>query len=119
MDTVQEDNRTEGQDEKILKRERRIRLNYQWVVKNLPFLLFLSLLALLYIANGHYAVKNIRAINRTSTEVKELRWHYLDVKSDLMYRSKLSEVSKTVAPLGLKEIEAPPVIIQEKDKKYP
>ena len=35
-------------------------LNYQSVVKQVPFFLFLSLLAVIYIYNGHYANKTIR-----------------------------------------------------------
>ena len=47
-------------------------LNYQSVVKQVPFFLFLTLLAVVYIYNGHYADKTIRNINRTAKEVKEL-----------------------------------------------
>ncbi len=90
------------------KRDWRIRLNYEWMVRNLPFILFLASLALIYIANGHYAVKNMRAMNKTNQQLKELRWQYLQVKSDLMYRSKMSEVAKSLAPSGLKELTAPP-----------
>ncbi len=96
------------------RRDWRIRMNYNWIVKHLPFVLFLSLLALLYIANGHYAVKNIRQINKISKEVKELHWHYLDMKTDLMFRSKMSEVSRGVAPLGLQPPETPPITIPVK-----
>ncbi len=40
-------------------------LNYQSIVKQVPFFLFLALLAVLYIYNGHLADKTIRNINRT------------------------------------------------------
>ena len=99
------------------KKMKRFRLNYEWIVHRLPFILFLSLLALLYIANGHYADKNIREINKTRSELKELHWKYLNVKSDLMFRSKFSEVSKSVESLGLKELDAPPIIIAEDTTK--
>ncbi len=95
------------------KKDWRPRINYSWIVNNIPFLLFLFLLALLYIANGHYAVKAIREINSLQTEVKELHWHYLDRKTELMFRSKMSEVSDQVEPYGLKVSETPPLIIKE------
>ncbi|MGH2643444.1 MAG: FtsL-like putative cell division protein [Chitinophagaceae bacterium] len=99
------------------KRDWRPHINYEWVVKNLPFILFLSLIALLYIANGHYAVKNIREINKLSQEVKELNWRYIDAKSDLMSRSKMSEVSQGVSNNGLQVPLTPPLNIQSnKDK---
>lgn len=94
------------------KRDWRPHINYEWVVKNLPFILFLSLIALLYIANGHYAVKNIREINTLDKEVQELNWRYLNAKSDLMLRSKMSEVSQGVSNDGLIVPVTPPLNIQ-------
>src|SRR3954463_14568497 len=72
-------------------------LNYQAVVKQVPFFLFLALLAVIYIYNGHYADKTIRSINRTSREVKELQYEYIDLKSKVMGQSKQSELVKAVA----------------------
>ena len=90
------------------KREWRLRINYRALVTNMPFIFFLSALALVYIANSHLAEKKIRRINKLGREIKELRWEYLNVKSELMFRSKMSEVSKAVEPLGLKVLNNPP-----------
>jgi hypothetical protein len=87
-------------------------LNYQSVVKQVPFFLFLSGLAVLYIFNGHYADKTIRKINRISKEVKELKYEYIAVKSKLLYQSKQSELAKAVEPLGLKELLQTPVTLE-------
>ena len=93
-------------------------LNYQSLVKQVPFFLFLSALAVVYIYNGHYADKTIRNINRTAKEVKELQWEYKQVKSEVMFQSKQSELVKAVEPLGLKELtEAPVVLVSEQEKK--
>src|SRR5688572_26747028 len=86
-------------------------LNYQSVVKQVPFFLFLAVLAVIYIYNGHNADKTIRNINRTAKEVKELQWEYKTVKSEVMFRSKQSELAKAVAPLGLKELDQSPVVL--------
>ena len=88
-------------------------LNYQWVVKNFPFFLFLSLLAVVYIYNGHYADKTVRDINTVNRELDELNYEYKTLKSEVMFRSKQSELSKAVEPLGLKEIMVPPVILAD------
>lgn len=88
-------------------------LNYQSIVKQVPFFLFLAMLAVVYIFNGHYADKTIREINRTTKEVKELKYEYITVKSEVMFRSKPSELVKAVEPLGLKELAAPPVVLQD------
>jgi hypothetical protein len=101
------------------KKEWRLRINYKAIVQNMPFILFLSALALLYIANSHLAEKKIRRINKLGREIKELKWEYINVKSELMFRSKMSEVSKSVEPLGLKQLNAPPqkIVIQQAEKK--
>ena len=87
-------------------------LNYQSVVRQLPFFLFLTLLAVIYIYNGHKADKTIRNINRTAKEVKELQYEYKTVKSDVMFRSKQSELARAVQALGLKEMTEAPVVLK-------
>src|SRR5438876_8820310 len=88
-------------------------LNYQSIVKQVPFFLFLAMLAVLYIYNGHYADKTIRNINRTAKDVKELRYEYTAVKSEVMFQSKPSELVKAVEPLGLKELVLSPVVLKD------
>ncbi len=88
-------------------------LNYHAVVKQVPFFLFLALLAVIYIYNGHYADKTIRNINRTAKQVKELQYQYIDVKSKVMGQSKQSEVIKAVESLGLKELTGTPVVLKD------
>ncbi len=74
----------------------------------LPFLMFLCVLGMVYIANSHMAIKNIRNIDKLNKEVKELSWEYKSLKADLMFKSKLTEVAKKVDTLGIKELIAPP-----------
>lgn len=92
-------------------------LNYHSIVKQIPFFLFLTLLAVIYIHNGHYADNMIRAINKTGKEVKELKYEYKTVKSEVMFRSQESELAKAVEPLGLKELIVSPVILSDSVKK--
>lgn len=95
-------------------RRRGFRLfGHRWIVKNIPFFLFLSVLAVVYIYNGHYADKTIRNINKVSKELKELQYEYKTLKSEVMFRSKQSEMAKAVEPLGLKELTTPPVILAD------
>ena len=76
--------------------------------KNIPYLIFIAVIALVYIGNTYYAEKTFRQIERTKTELKELRFHYISAKSSLMYYSKLSEISKRVQQMGLEETTKPP-----------
>lgn len=95
----------------ITKKGKRLRLNYQLIVKNLPFILFLSVLAVVYIYNGHYSDKLIKSISRSNKELRELEYEYKTMKSEVMFRSKQTELAKAVEPLGLKELTKPPVIL--------
>ncbi len=99
--------------ERDLKLDWKRLLNYQSIVRQVPFFLFLTVLAVLYIYNGHYADKTIRNINNTAKEVKELQYEYKTVKSEVMFRSKQSELAKAVEPLGLKELVASPVVLKD------
>ena len=65
-------------------------LNYQSIVKQVPFFLFLALLAVIYIYNGHYADKTIRKINSTAKHLKEMEYEFKTVKRDVIFRSKES-----------------------------
>lgn len=86
-------------------------ISHKWVIKNIPFFLFLTLLAVLYIYNGHYADKLTFKINTTEKHIKELEYEYKTIKSEVIFRSKASELIKAVEPLGLKELTEPPVLL--------
>ncbi|MGZ3862894.1 MAG: FtsL-like putative cell division protein [Bacteroidia bacterium] len=86
-------------------------LSDEKVLKHIPFLLFLSVIAILYIANGYWADDKIRQVNKLTSRIKELRSEYISTKSDLMFVSKQSEVAKSAEKMGLKEPIAPPMKI--------
>jgi hypothetical protein len=88
-------------------------LSHRWLVKNIPFFLFLAALAVLYIYNGHYADNTIRRIGTTNRELKELEYEYKAIRGEVMFRSKQSELARAVAPIGLKELMAPPVVLTD------
>jgi hypothetical protein len=90
---------------------------YKWIVKNIPYFLFLSTLAVLYIFNGHFSDNTVKDINKTSNELKEMQYQYKSMKSELMFRSKQSELAKAVAPMGLKELVQPPVMLTDSTGK--
>ena len=103
----------EEKKDKDIKTTWKRRYSHQWMVKNIPFFLFLSLLAVLYIFNGHYSDKTIKDIAKTSKELKELQYEYKTLKSEVMFRSKQSELARAVAPLGLKELSQPPRVLKD------
>lgn len=87
--------------------------NSQWIVRNIPYFLFLAVLAILYIYNGHYSDNTIKDINKISKEIKELQYEYKTLKSEVMLQSKQSELLKAVAPLGLKPLTEPPYVLKD------
>lgn len=79
------------------------------VLQSLPYLLFLMVLGLFYIANTYYAEKTIIESDRLRTEIKELRYEFVTTRSALMQLSKQSEVAKRLEETGIKESRIPPV----------
>jgi hypothetical protein len=88
-------------------------IRYQWMLSNLPYFLFLAFLAVLYIYNGHYADRVVRDIGKTGKELKELQYEYKSLRSEVMFRSKQSELAKAMEPFGLKALASPPVVLND------
>ncbi|MBM3444447.1 MAG: hypothetical protein FJX83_05595 [Bacteroidetes bacterium] len=86
-------------------------INQAWLVRNVPFFLYVSVLAVLYIYNGHHAEKAIKDINKTSKELKNQQYEFKMVKSEWMFLTKQSEVVKAVEASGIKEILEPPIAL--------
>ncbi|MCA6470678.1 MAG: hypothetical protein IM591_09780 [Chitinophagaceae bacterium] len=89
----------------------------QWMLRQMPFFLFLSLLAILYIANGHYADQVIRKINLTQSEIKELQFNYKTLKSELMFKSGEEQMIQAATPLQLKVNDELPYRLSAPKKK--
>ena len=96
-----------------LKKDWRKLLYQRWIVKNIPFFLFVAVLTILYIANGHYSDKTIRKIDSLDKHLKEMEYESKTIKRDLKFRSKESKFVKEVEPKGLRELLAPPMQITD------
>ena len=83
-------------------------LSKEWVTGNLSYILYVALLAMIYIANTYYTEKKFKAIERTKIELKELRYEYITTKSILMFQGRQSEISKRAVIQGLHEAKMPP-----------
>lgn len=85
------------------------------ILKNVLFALFLGFLAMIYIANAHYAERNVREIQELRRELKEIRWYYMTLEAENMYKSRRSEIAKNVKGLGLEIAADKPqkIIIKE------
>ncbi len=88
------------------------------VIRQIPYILFLTLIAIIYIGNRYQAEKIVRESIVLNNEVKELRSEAITATSELMYISKQSEVAKLVKKKGLdlKEavVPAKKIVVNEK-----
>jgi len=89
-------------------------LTREVVIKQLPYIIFLTLLILIYIGNRYHAEKVVRKTVELQNEVRELRSEAITTSAELMFISKQSEVTKLVKRknLELEELEKPPKIIE-------
>lgn len=88
-------------------------LNYSSLVQQLPFILYLTALGVLYIYNGHWANKSIRLSQQAEKEIRELQYEYVSAKGELLARSKPSDVSRAVAAIGLKPLTRSPWVLTD------
>ncbi len=80
------------------------------VLDQLPFILFLTFIAVIYIGNRYHAEKILRETQKAHTELGEMRAESITTASQLMNISKQSVVARMVKEKGLelKEAVKPP-----------
>lgn len=83
-------------------------IRLELITSNLSFILFVAFLVLLYIANNHYAMKSIKKLNQSELQVKQLKWEYINLKSDLERKSQQSYIATRLQATGIKELKQPP-----------
>jgi len=92
-------------------------LKQKVIVRQLPFIIFIVVLAMLYIANRYHAEHLLRESTRLQEELNELRAESITVASELMFASRQSQVLKLIEEnnLGLKESRTPPKWVKMRD----
>lgn len=93
-------------------------LTYSKVMQNTLFVLFLLGIGIFHVFNTHSAERMVRNIARKEQKIKELRWEYTSVKSDMMFKSKQTELETQLAPYGLQPLVQPPYKIVVKKNEY-
>jgi len=92
----------------------------QLIIKQVPYILLLTFLALIYIGNRYHAEKIVRESTRLKKEIQELRAESISTSAELMYKSTKTQVLKAIKDknLGLEEPVVPPrKILVEKGRK--
>lgn len=107
---------TQTPDTKPKKRSRlKEALSFDSLVRHMPMVLLLTMLALIYIWNQHSAHRQMMELARIKKELQEYNWEFSTARKELNNRSMQSEVARLVAPMGLRELTTPPYKLSEQD----
>ena len=77
------------------------------VIKQLPFLLYVVFLLMVYISNTYIAEDMKLDIIKSNKILEERRVEYISIKSEITTRTKQSELSKKLGVKGIKETIEP------------
>ncbi|MEH0156805.1 FtsL-like putative cell division protein [Limibacter armeniacum] len=83
--------------------------------KYMPYLIFITFLGIIYIANTFRAEKLHHRINKMQKEVELMRVDYQTLKYDFINASKRSKIAEKVKKMGLIDSNKPPVVIEVDD----
>lgn len=75
--------------------------------KQLPFVVYITLLLMATITNTYIAEGKIRELTQTARRLNDLQVEYVQVKSAIMEASKQSVLAKKLAGTGIKEATEP------------
>jgi len=83
-------------------------LSAKKVDRYLRLVVFLAIIGLAYIANAHYAERQVQKREALKKEVKRLKDRYYMKEADLDAGVRYSELVKMTDSLGLKKLKKPP-----------
>jgi len=87
-------------------------VSYAQVLHNFLFVVAIVFIGVIEIFNTHLAVRLNRGISKKQEIIKELRWEFMTVKTEMNQKSKQSELQKVLEPYGLKTLQEPPKKIE-------
>lgn len=94
------------------------KISYRGIVNNVPYLAFIVLLGVFYIANNNAAIETQRELDKQQKLLKELNWRNMDAQSKLMNAGMEAEVIRKGAVIGMKPLMMPAYkIVVDTNKK--
>lgn len=82
---------------------------------NMPFVLWLTLIAMVYIYNGHIAERQARKLDKLQEDLKELKSEYMTVNAELSVYRKQTALKTLVDSIGLRPLDKPPYKLPVRD----
>lgn len=91
----------------------------EFVRKQIPFILLLFVIGLIYISNRYHAENVFRETEKTIKEIDELRAEKIEIQNALMETSRFGQIQKLLDEKGstLKDSKNPPKKIQFYENK--
>jgi hypothetical protein len=90
----------------------------EWVFINLPFVCYLALLGIVYIANAHTVERYLRRIDKLKQEVMDDKMLYINLKQEVVYSSTQSQLAKKLEEKEIKPIgNLPKKLIIKKEEE--
>lgn len=77
------------------------------IAKNIPLLIVLFVLCVVYISNANKAIAIVKEQNKRLLELKEVRWKNRDLQSRLMNLTTEKRIIEKSQQAGLKPLEKP------------
>lgn len=87
------------------------KISYKGVVDNLPFIGFIVMLCVCYIANMQHGISVQGELNKNTETLKELRWRYVDAKVRLLNAEMESEIIRNAAEINLSPLDLPAFVL--------
>ncbi len=88
-------------------------IKLDFLQQHIALILWVVFFLLLYIANGHRAIKTIRKINQLNAEVTKMKYEYLIYKSELTDLTKQGNLSLAMQKFQLKPLNQQPIILND------
>jgi hypothetical protein len=92
-------------------------LEKEGLIRQLPFILYIFLLLLFYIANAYYGEKTVYRIEQYKSEMIELRSEYISSKTRLMTGTNIGKLSEKLKPENIFPSHTPPgkIFVQKQE----
>lgn len=87
------------------------------VLRHAPFIGFLVLLSIGYIAYGYHSERTVKEFYRLESKVKDLKTQEITLKSDLEHIKQESRVAESIKELGLTENVEQPFKLQSPEEE--
>jgi hypothetical protein len=93
-------------------------LSRENILRNLPFMFFLTFLVVVYIGYGYYTARTSKKLHQLETTKRELASDMINEQSNLNLVSMPSQIADSTERKGLRPSTSPPIKIKVNPSEY-